>query len=255
MARGCRDHSPWANFSSETRLQILTPLFPLLDLQFIKNTDTVYTFAFCLCSKFRVKVKKKKTPLVCWNFWGRGDLFFISLCTSHFINNLSQCSKAEIKQTPTWSFCVHNVGSAVPLISLHLLAPAPSPLAKARVFCSGACTALSFTWHAAWADCCWLGSRNGDSPPWPHFYSSFIFNFLFTKSCTWLGLTAVPRMQLNQNLISVTGWIKAVFWDRQSHVTQRQVSSSSLKEEAGDPSLGKCTYGMSSKPAQRAYWI
>lgn len=181
-------------------LQIQTLLFPPLDLQFIKNIDTVYTFVFRLCSKFKVKVKKKNPPLVCWNFWGRGDLFFISPCTSHFINNLSQCSKAEIKQTPTWSFCVHNVGSVVPLISLHLLAPAPSPFAKACVFCSGACTAFSFTWHAAWVGCCWLGRKDGDSPPWPHFHLSFIFNYLL-KSCMWLGLIVVPGMQLNQNLI------------------------------------------------------
>lgn len=164
-----------------------------------------YCLHICFSSMLKIQSESEKKnqnlPLVCWNFWGRGDLFFISPCTSHFINNLSQCSKAEIKQTPTWSFCVHNVGSAVPLISLHLLAPAPSPLAKPCVFCSGACTAFSFTWHAAWVGCCWLGSKDGDSPPWPHFHSSFIFNFLFTKSCMWLGLRVATGTQLNQNLI------------------------------------------------------
>jgi hypothetical protein len=51
---------------------------------FVKNTDTVYKFAFNLFSRFRVKIKKKKQqnkPVsnLLKLFWGGGDFFPQSL--------------------------------------------------------------------------------------------------------------------------------------------------------------------------------
>lgn len=71
------------------------------------------------------------------------------------------------------------------------------------------------------------------------------FQLSFHKILHVVGVESSYRdvAESEPHIVSVTGWIKAVLWDRRSRVTQWQVSSSSLKEKTGDPSLGKCTYG------------
>lgn len=144
---------------------------------------------------------KKPLPPICWSVLGKNRSFFITTCTNHFLNNLSQCSTAEIKLTPTWSLCVHNVGSAVALISLHLLSSLP-PFSP-RFGCSIMLPVLtfSFTLQAAWIGCYYLEKADAHSLLWPHFTPPSN-PVLFTRPCTWYRTEGSWAMVEIRNLSS-----------------------------------------------------